>query len=180
MEAMARLADGDLTRVIASAVAGDDLAFGHIVAAHEAEMHRICVAVSRDQAIAADAVQAAWAIAWRKLGAVREPGRLRPWLVAIAVNEAKQLMRKRQRRSQVEALSPPPAAAGGVDPATGIDSLDLDAALMRLDPDDRALLAMRYVAGFDATELSIAIGLSPSGTRSRLERLIARLREELA
>ena len=58
--------------------------------------------------------------------------------------------------------------------------MDLDAALMRLDPDDRALLAMRYVAGFDATELSIAIGLSPSGTRSRLERLLARLRGELA
>lgn len=180
MEAMTRLADGDLAGVIASAVAGDDIAFGHIVAAYEAEMHRICVAVSRDQALAADAVQAAWAIAWRKLGSVREPGRLRPWLVAIAVNEAKQLMRKRQRRSRVEALSATPASAGAVDPATGIDSLDLDAALMRLDPDDRALLAMRYVAGFDAAELSIAIGLSPSGTRSRLERLLARLREDLA
>jgi hypothetical protein len=43
-------------------------------------------------------------------------------------------MRRRQRRSQVEALSPTPAAPSAVDPATGINALDLDAALMRLDP----------------------------------------------
>jgi DNA-directed RNA polymerase specialized sigma24 family protein len=38
---------------------------------------------------------------------------------------------------------------------------------------------MRYVAGFNATELSTALGISPSGTRNRLERLLGRLREEL-
>jgi len=69
--------------------------------------------------------------------------------------------------------------AGGVNPATGIASLDLRAALERLDPDDRALLAMRYLAGFNASELSVAVGLSPSGTRTRLERLLDRLRQEL-
>ena len=51
--------------------------------------------------------------------------------------------------------------------------------MARLEPDDRALLAMRYVAGFDATELAAATGISPSGTRSRLERLLRRLREDL-
>jgi len=66
-----------------------------------------------------------------------------------------------------------------MDPATGIDSIDALAAMDRLDPEDRALLAMCCVAGFDATELSVAIGLSPSGTRTRLERLLARLRQEL-
>ena len=50
----------------------------------------------------------------------------------------------------------------------------------RLDPEDRALLAMRYAVGFDATELSLPIGLSPSGTRTRLERLLTRLRQELS
>jgi RNA polymerase sigma factor (sigma-70 family) len=49
----------------------------------------------------------------------------------------------------------------------------------RLDPDDRALLALRYVAGFDSNELAKAIGISPSGVRNRLERLLKRLHEEL-
>ena len=69
---------------------------------------------------------------------------------------------------------------GGIDPATGIAAMDLRAALGRLDPDDRALLAMRYVAGFDSNELALALGISPSGTRNRLERLRKRLREELS
>ena len=58
--------------------------------------------------------------------------------------------------------------------------MDLRAALARLAPDDAALLAMRYVVGFDSNELALAIGISPSGTRSRIERLLNRLREELS
>ena len=68
---------------------------------------------------------------------------------------------------------------GGIDPATNVACIDLRNMLERLDPDDRALLAMRYILGFNATELASAIGISPSGTRTRLERLVARLRQEL-
>jgi DNA-directed RNA polymerase specialized sigma24 family protein len=50
------------------------------------------------------------------------------------------------------------------------------AALARLDPDDAALLAMRCVAGFGSNELALATGISPSGTRSRIEWLLKRLR----
>jgi RNA polymerase sigma-70 factor (ECF subfamily) len=180
MEAMTGTADGELTQVLASAAAGDDVAFARIVAAHHGEMSRVCVFVCRDRGMAEDAVQAAWLIAWRKLGSIREPTRLRPWLVTIAVNETKQLMRKRKRRAGLEVIADASGEAGGVDPATGLDSIAVREAMARLAPDDRALLAMRYVAGFDATELSIAIGLSPPGTRARLNRLLARLRQDLA
>ena len=72
-----------------------------------------------------------------------------------------------------------PNTAGGIDPATGIDVLDALAALDRLEPEDRALIAMRYVVGFDATELAAATGTSPAATRQRLKRLLDRLRQEL-
>ena len=157
----------------------DDVAFTRIVETHDGGMYRVCVAVARDPAIAADAVQAAWAIAWWKLGSVRDPARLQPWLMAIAVNETKTLLKRRQRRSLVEIVVDVTARPGGLDPATGIASVDRRAALERLGPDDRALLAMRYVAGFNASELADAIGLSPLGTRARLQRLLARLRTEL-
>src|SRR4051794_35298806 len=179
MEAMAGATRLDIEGVLASAAAGDELAFARIIDAHDDAMYRVCVAISRDSTIAADGVQEAWGIAWRKLGTVRDPSRLRPWLVAIAVNETKTLLKKRHRRSLVEIQTDPADRAGGVDPAGDVASLDLRQTLERLSPDERALLAMRYVAGFDATELSIALGISPSGTRTRLERLIARVRQEL-
>ena len=89
-------------------------------------------------------------------------------------------MRQRKRRSEVEGIADPRQVVGGVDPATGVDSIDVLAAVERLDPDDRALLVLRYVLGYDATELSIAIGLSPPGTRRRLQRILQHLRRDIA
>jgi RNA polymerase sigma-70 factor, ECF subfamily len=176
---MAGTAEGELAGTVAAAVAGDQAAFGRIVAEYHDDMIRVCGFVAGDVDLAHDAVQSAWAIAWRKLGSLREPDRLRPWLMRLALNEAKKLLKKQNRRLSVEVKTDTARMAGGVDPATGIDSLDMLAAVDRLDPEERALLGMRYVAGFDATELATALGLSPSGTRSRIERLLGRLRKEL-
>jgi RNA polymerase sigma-70 factor (ECF subfamily) len=179
MEALTRMAQPDRGDALASAAAGDELAFRRIIAEHHDDMRRVCSYVTRDESVAEEAAQAAWSIAWRKIGSVRDPSRLRPWLVSVAVNEAKQLLRRRRRRADIEVVADAIGETGGIDPATGIAVLDLRAALDRLDPDDRALLAMRYVAGFDSNELATAIGISPSGVRSRIERIRARLRQEL-
>ena len=137
------------------------------------------MAIADDRAIAEEATQSAWVIAWKRLGDVREPSHLRPWLVTVAANEAKQLLRKRKRRAEVEVTADAARVPGGVDPATDVADIDVRDAMARLDPDDRALLALRYVAGFDSNELAKASGISASGMRNRLERLLKRLREEL-
>ncbi len=179
MGAMAGTVDRELVGSVAAAAEGDEIAFGRIVAAYHDDMCRVCTYVTRDEQIAQDAVQTAWSTAWQKLGSLREHDRLRPWLMRVAVNEAKRQLEKQGRRSQMEVEIDTSRLRGGIDPATGIDSLDMIAAVGRLSPEDRGLLAMRYVAGFDSSELCEAIGLSPSGTRTRLERLLARLRQEL-
>jgi DNA-directed RNA polymerase specialized sigma24 family protein len=89
MVAMTKTVDGDLSATLASAAAGGDMAFAQIVATHQEQMYSICVAVCRDRTMADEAVQAAWSIAWKKLGSVRQPERLRPWLASVAVNEAR-------------------------------------------------------------------------------------------
>jgi RNA polymerase sigma factor (sigma-70 family) len=176
---MTGAADADTGVAVRAVAAGDDTAFARIVGAYHEDMRRVCVVMTGDERLAEDAVQAAWVIAWQKLGTLRQPERLRPWLVSVAVNQARDMLRKRRRTPEAGLDIATTRVTGGVDPATGIESLDLLAALERLEPEDRALIAMRYVIGFDATELASAIGLSPSGTRTRLERVLARLRQEL-
>jgi RNA polymerase sigma factor (sigma-70 family) len=66
-----------------------------------------------------------------------------------------------------------------LDPDTHAVDIDLRNALAQLSPADRSLIALRYVAGFDSNELARATGMSPSGTRARLARLLGRLRSEL-
>jgi RNA polymerase sigma-70 factor (ECF subfamily) len=181
MTAVTESAIDDGTAVVVAAAAGDGVAFERLVALHHEDIRRVCALVTGDDAIADEAVQAAWAIAWRKLGSVRDPKRVRAWLASIAINEARGMMRRGRRQTVVEIQ-----ASVGVtdrersfDPAGFISAIDLRNALSRLDPDDRALLALRYVAGFDSNEIAAATGRSASGTRSRLARLLERLQKDL-
>jgi RNA polymerase sigma factor (sigma-70 family) len=72
-----------------------------------------------------------------------------------------------------------PSAMTPGDPGSHVGDIDLRNALAGMNPEDRALIALRYVAGFDSTELASALNMTPSGTRARLARLLARLRSEL-
>ena len=159
---------------------GDEVAFARIVDAHHADMSSVCYVVTGgDDELTAEAVQSAWPIAWRKLHTIREPERLRPWLISIAVNEARQLARRRRRGRVLEISVALDQTAATPDPAAHAGDIDLRNALSRLKPEDRTLIALRYVAGFDSTELARVTGMSPSGTRARLARLLDRLRSEL-
>ena len=163
---------------VAEAIAGDVDALAQIVGAYHNDMARIAFVICGNAEVAQDAVQAAWPKAWQKLGSIRERDKLRPWLMAIAANEARQIMRKRIGRPVVE-IEVADVAAAGSDPQLRATSLDLDTALRKLSPDDRAILALRHVGGYDATEIGRAMGI-PSGTvRTRLARTVARLRKEL-
>jgi RNA polymerase sigma factor (sigma-70 family) len=175
---MAQAADREVVRSIDGAAAGDEAAFGRIVAAYHEDMRRVCAFVTRDDALAEDAVQAAWSVIWLKLGSLREPERLRPWLVSVAVNQANDLLRKRQRRSRTELAADTSRFSGGIDPATGVDLLDAIAAMDQLEPADRALIAMRYLLGFDASEIALVVGANPAAVRQRLKRILDRLRQE--
>ena len=158
--------------MVSRAIAGDEMAFARIVAAHQDDLSRVAYVVTRDVDLAHEAVQDTWTICWRKLSGLRDPARLRPWLVAICANQARQLLRRARRRSVVE-FDVARAGNDSPDADSWVGDLDLRNALARLSPDDRALLALRYVAGLDSTELAHYSGISPSGTRARLARLLA-------
>ena len=167
---------------VARAAAGDEVAFARIVAAHHDDMARVAFVVCGDVELAQEAVQAAWQKAWAKLGSIRDADRLRPWLVSIAANEAKQLVRSRHRRWLRETVieyDEDVAARPGVDPASRAAILDLANALAGLEPDDRTLIALRYAAGLTSDEIGRAVGMTGGGVRTRLARLLTRLRKEL-
>jgi RNA polymerase sigma factor (sigma-70 family) len=163
--------------MVAGACAGDEAAFTRLVAAYHQDLVRVAFAITGDPDMAADAAQLAWNRAWRKLSSVRDANQVRSWLVAIAANEARQLLRRQRRRTVVEIqVAPEP---GPRTTEQSVSRVDLANALGRLNPEDRELLALRYVLGLDATEIATLRRNSASGTRARLARVLARLREEL-
>lgn len=179
--------------MVASAATGDEVAFARIVAAHHDDMARVAFVVCGDVTLAQDAVQAAWPKVWAKLDQVRDPARLRPWLVSVAANEAKQLARSRSRRRVREITvdgsvddATAARAAGNrfqtraaSDPGERAGELDLANALATLDESDRTLVALRYAGGLTSDEIGRVIGMTGGGVRARLARTLEKLRREL-
>lgn len=159
------------------AAQGDEAAFDRLVLEHHAAMSRVAFVICGDNEAGRDAVQIAWSIAWRRLPTLRDHSQVRAWLVAIAANEARQSLRQQRRRPVVDISAELHSPVG--DPADVIELVDLQRALARLAPDDRQLLALRFVAGFDSTELARHLGGSASGIRSRVARLVDRLRMDI-
>lgn len=162
--------------VLVRASAGDPEALAQIMAAHSGDMVRICMVICGDPDVAHEAVQAAWTSAWRRLGSLRNPDRLRPWLMTIAANQARQMLRSaRRRRAHEGSLTP----SSPVDPGSRVDLLDLAEALSHLRPDERRLLGLRFVGGLTSEEIAQELGGSASGVRGRLAGIVKRLRTEL-
>jgi RNA polymerase sigma-70 factor (ECF subfamily) len=162
--------------IVEHAIAGDEVAFARIVATHHDDMARIAFVVCGDLDIAEEAEQSAWAVAYRRLKDLRDPDRLRPWLMSVAANEARQLVRSRRRRTVRELAVVDPSAPRDDDRAALIDLAD---ALGRLDPKDRAIVGMRFVGGFESAEIGREMGMTASAVRVRLHRLLERLRKDL-
>ncbi|MGH2408275.1 MAG: RNA polymerase sigma factor [Candidatus Limnocylindrales bacterium] len=169
-------ADGPALLIVRAA-AGDAAAFTRIVAAHHADMLRIAQVVCGDPDLAADAAQAAWAIAWRRLASLRDPNRLRPWLMSVSANEARQLVRRRSRMSVREIAIGDPA--GPPMEARLVARIDLGNALGRIDPRDRTLLGLHFIGGLDSAAIGREVGMTATNVRSRMSRAVQRLRKEL-
>ena len=99
------------------------------------------------------------------------------WLFGVARRKALAAHRRRYRArvamERLVHLRPPAAEAADADTVLAVREI-----LARtVSPDDRALLILRYVHGFDAPALARITGRSPEAVRQRLARAARRVRE---
>ena len=150
--------------LVRRAADGDVEAFARIVRLHNEEMTLVAFVIVGDPAAAAAATEAAWFDAWPGLRRKRTPEALGPWLCSLAAGEATSLARRRDAR-------------GATTPELDDRAADLPAddalvhALAKLDPEDRALLALRHVGGLSMAEVSEAVRRSRPPVDARLARL---------
>lgn len=125
------------------------------------------------RALAEDLLQDTFHDAFRRrdsLGDIENP---EAWLFGIARNHALEALRRRRRYFRaLERLvqRPEPQERDDLELLALRDLLD-----RHLAPDDRALLILRYLHGFEATELAVMSGRTPEAIRQRLSRAKARL-----
>lgn len=138
---------------------------------HEQVAFRVAYVLTGSAAEAEDAVQEALVKAWRALGRFRDGEPLRPWLLRIVANEARNRRRAGGRRLRLAARV---AAEPASQPA---DAEGLLEALNALPHDAQAVLACRYLLGLSEEETAAALGVRRGTVKSRTSRALDRLRE---
>ncbi|MFI7658265.1 RNA polymerase sigma factor [Micromonospora parva] len=164
--------------------AGDPAAFAELFDAYARSVYNHAFRLTADWATAEDVMAATYLQAWRSRERVTEEGgSLRPWLLGVATNEARNHTRSNRRYRKVAAaliaadLTVPDHAdevAGRLDDRRRIAAA-LDA-LARLRRPEREVLTLCLWEGLDYESAAEALGVPVGTVRSRLSRARARLR----
>lgn len=172
----------DEHELVERARSGDLGAFEQLVARHQEAALRVAYALAPMDA--EDVVQEAFVKAHAALPRFRVDAPFRPWVLRIVSNEARNHRRHRGRQAALALREGARRAPGSArTPESQVieedDRRRLVAALSRLRPADREVLALRWFAGLSEAEMAIALRCRPGTVKSRLSRALGRLRDEL-
>ncbi|GAA4181979.1 hypothetical protein GCM10022252_07160 [Streptosporangium oxazolinicum] len=163
--------------------AGDPDAFSRLFDDHARSVYNHAFRLTGDWSAAEDVVSLTFLEAWRLRGRVdADGGSLRPWLLGVATNVARNVNRAARRHADALARLPPGEAvpdiaeeiAGRVDDDELLVSVR--AALAALRRPEREVLALCVWAGLGYAEAAEALGVPVGTIRSRLSRARKRLR----
>lgn len=168
--------------LVADATRGDVRAFAALYDLHADRVFRHLYYQVGNRADAEDLTQQVFLQAWQAVGRFRKTGApFIAWLFAIAHNLAINAWRQ---RTDVEPLElEPVSAAIWADPeAVALIDYDRDAvrqAILRLRPDQRQVIILRFLEHLDYPQVAAAIGKNESNVRLIQHRALLALRELL-
>ncbi len=182
-----------------------DLEFAEATEPFRRELLAHCYRLLGSIEDAEDLLQETYLRAWRSYGAFEGRSSVRTWLYQIATNRCLTELAKKGRRmlpsstrgpeldpgahlddaGEVDWLQPAPDARvmpDSADPAVVVAAreglrLALIASLQHLPPRQRAVLVLRDVLAFPATEVAVLLGTTTASVKSALQRARSRLGE---
>jgi RNA polymerase sigma factor (sigma-70 family) len=163
--------------VVAAIVAGDPAGLAEAYDKYAAGLFGYCRSLLREPADAADAVQDTFVIAASKLGELRDPDRLRPWLYAVARNECRRRLRARDAASpldEAEDLIDDSADVSDVAERAQLREL-VRAAITGLNPGDQEVIELSLRHELEGADLADALGVA----RNHAHALLSRARDQL-
>ena len=144
---------------------------------YEASLLRMCFAWLRDLQLAEDAVQETFLKAYRKYDTFRSGSSEKTWLISIAANTCRDILRSSwfrhiDRSVALDSLPEPEV------PFTETDDA-LTNAVMKLRPRLREVILLCYYQELSAQEAAAVLGTSRQTVYNRLSRALAELRKRL-
>jgi RNA polymerase sigma-70 factor (ECF subfamily) len=169
---MSALSDADL---VARMLAGSEQAATELFRRYWTPSWQAAFAVVGSRAAADDVAQDAFQRAFRALPRFDSQRSFGAWLHRIVVNRALDLLRSERRLAPLEERED-----GTLEPLEErLPDQQVLAAVARLDPDRRAVIALRYWLDYSPAEIADVLELPVGTVSSRLSRALADLRDEL-
>ena len=164
--------DEELLRAFLS---GDSSSFDELMSRHEARVFAATLRITGSRSDALDATQEAFITAFRRAESFRGESAFGTWLFRIAINAAKDVVR---RRKPTEELTEESAGVTRqrVDEAVAL-RLDLSRALQGLPEEYRDAVVMHDLGGIPYEEIATATGVRIGTVKSRISRGRRRLAE---
>ena len=163
--------------VVAAIVAGDPAGLAEAYDRYAVPLYAYCCSMLGEPADAADAVQDTFLIAAAKLRGLRDPGKLRPWLYAVARNESLRRLRAAYATAALEAADE--VATESASLASQAERADLQKlvrqAIAGLNPGDRDVIELSLGHELEGDDLADALGVS----RNHAHALLSRARNQL-
>lgn len=159
--------------LVRQAIQGDKKAFVQIVARYQGLVSAVTLAIIKDPSASEDVAQDVFLNSWKKLSSLREPSKLRPWLVAIARQHALAALRK--KRSDVtfdEQMYHTKSSAPQPDELSSQrdEHAFVFRALADLPEKYRLPLVLYYREEQSTARVASALSISPDAVRQRLSR----------
>lgn len=142
---------------------------------HQA-LGRLAAVMTGDVDAAAEIVQESFVDLVRAADDVEDPA---VWLRTVVVNRSRSWIRRRVVARRYLERQPPPEHDPPVDPADAEAQVDVRRALSELDPEQRAVLFLRYYLDMSEAQVAAALGCRPGTVKSRASRALRRMKEVL-
>jgi len=170
--------DAEDATLVARSVQGDAAGFAILVERYQRVLYTVAYRMLGNPDDARDAVQASFLKAFERLATFNPEHRFFSWMYRIVMNECLNLIRDRHPE---ESLTPALAASGGPFDTAVVHErqVQVQAALLQLSPDYRAVVVLRHFAGLSYDEMAAALGVPSKTVKSRLHTARQRLGERL-
>jgi RNA polymerase sigma factor (sigma-70 family) len=162
---------------LARARRGDMGACEQIFRQYHKPAYSVAYRICRCRELSQEVTQESFITAFRRIRQFRGEAPFWGWLRRVVINHTISSLRKMPKVDAVE-FQDYHAPSDGESEQIGL-SLDLDSALARLGRDDRAVVWLHDVEGFNHKEIAGLFGKTESFSKTRLSRARTKLREYL-
>jgi RNA polymerase sigma-70 factor, ECF subfamily len=169
-------------RLVVACRNGDRVAYETLLTRYERPIFNVAIRMLRDPEDARDVVQTVFVRVFEKLEQFNFEHRFYSWIYRIAINESIDVLNSRSRTSPLEDGERDDIPGEG----TPLDDCQdaqrdaaLQAAIMRLSPDYRAVIVLRHFVDRSYQEMAEILGVPEKTVKSRLFTARQLLRVEL-